>query len=293
MKKRQHYVPQFYLRNFEDGRNKLHVYNRKKDRFFMSQVKDICREKYLYETQWENAALFLGEYVLPNEIEDDFSRQENEYNVLLKRIISICSDPVNKNALICRHEQKEGIALFAANMLLRNPWSMMQFGVDDIPKEVMENSEIYGINQMLKAMNFVGVESLIKHANKKVLLDHKLNGEENMPTLVANDLKKMDMCFLVTQNFSFVTSSFPVIFEFYDTEDGIVHLKYLFIPLCPKVGLQYSIDSKIKCPRNRQVHIPDEAVLEINRLFLKKDSNQIQYIISHSEKILKSVIKND
>ena len=40
MKKRQHYVPQFYLRNFEDGGHKLHVYNRKKNIFFMSQVKD-------------------------------------------------------------------------------------------------------------------------------------------------------------------------------------------------------------------------------------------------------------
>lgn len=231
--------------------------------------------------------------MLPNEIEDDFSRQENEYNVLLKRVISICSDPVNENALICRHKQKEGLAMFAANMLLRNPWSMMRFGVDDIPKEVMENSEICGINQILKAMNFGGVESLIKYTNKRVLLDRELNGEENMPTLVSNDLKKMNMSFLVTQNFCFVTSSFPVIFEFYDMEDGIVHLKNLFIPLSPKVGLQYSIDPKMKCVRNRQISISDEIVLKINHLFLKANPNQIEYIISHSDKVLKSVIKND
>ena len=48
---KQHYVPQFYLRNFEDKRHKLYVYNRQKDKFIESRTKDICREKCLYETQ--------------------------------------------------------------------------------------------------------------------------------------------------------------------------------------------------------------------------------------------------
>ena len=50
--RRQHYVPQFYLRNFTDEINMFWIFNRSTKNFNRSKPKDICREDYLYETEW-------------------------------------------------------------------------------------------------------------------------------------------------------------------------------------------------------------------------------------------------
>ena len=52
--------------------------------------------------------------------------KEGEYSPLLKRIIDICRNPQNKNALICNHEEKEMLASFVTNIFVRNPWSLRQ-----------------------------------------------------------------------------------------------------------------------------------------------------------------------
>ena len=54
----------------------------------------------------------LGKFVLENQIENYFADKEGEYSYLIKRIIDICKNPQNKNALICRHEEKEMLAKF-------------------------------------------------------------------------------------------------------------------------------------------------------------------------------------
>jgi len=54
----QHYVPQFYLRNFTDEINMFWIFNRSTKNFNRSKPKDICREDYLYETEWKTTKNF-------------------------------------------------------------------------------------------------------------------------------------------------------------------------------------------------------------------------------------------
>ncbi len=288
---KQHYVPQFYLRNFEDKDHKLYVYNRQKEKFIESRAKDICYKKYLYETPWENANSKLGKYVLPNQIEKDFSKQENRYNILLKKIIDTCSEPQNEKALICTQAEESELALFAANMLLRNLWSLKHADIDNILNELMENSEIQSIDHLLQALGMGGTEALIKHSCKKSWLDSALNNGENVPTSIAHDLQKMSMVFFVTQNASFVTSSFPVIFETYESENNKTHFQKLLIPLCPKIAVQYTKSSKMKAFHNRQISIYSKKVAKINRLYLKGNPEQFQLIISHNNDVLRNILQ--
>lgn len=288
---KQHYVPQFYLRNFEDKDHKLYVYNRQNEKFIESRAKDICYKKCLHETPWENANSKLGKYVLPNQIEKDFSKQENRYNILLKKIIDICSEPKNEKALICNQTEKKELGLFVANMLLRNPWSLEQADIDNIPNKLMENSEIQSIDQLLQALGMGGTESLIKHSSKKMWLDRELNNGKNVPTFIARDLQKMFMSFLITQNAYFVTSSFPVIFETYESKNNKTHFQNLFIPLCPKIAVQYTQNSNMKAFRNRQIPIYPETVTKINRLYLKGSPEQFQLIISHNNDVLRNILQ--
>lgn len=119
--KRQHYILQFYLKNFTDDSNKLWVYDRLRKKFFKNSPKDICCEKNLYETLWEDVDSRLGEFVLQNQMENKFAQQEGIYNFLLKRIINICTNTQNRAALICNKDEKRILAGFVANLFLRNP----------------------------------------------------------------------------------------------------------------------------------------------------------------------------
>lgn len=164
MTKRQHYVPQFYLNNFSNN-GKLWAYDRKKKNLFESISKDICYEKYLYETMWEDANIKLGRYVLPNKIEKDFANQEREYSLLLRKIVNICNNPENTKALVCDTDEKRTLASFVANILLRNPWSLKQAKID-IVSDDMYNENIQAIDSLLQDMNFGGTKSLVKAAKK-------------------------------------------------------------------------------------------------------------------------------
>ena len=99
------------------------------------------------------------------------------------------------------------------------------------------------------------------------------------------------MSFRVTQNASFITSSFPVIFETYESEDNKTHCQNLFIPLCPKIVLQYTKSLTMKPFHNRQVPVFPETVAKINRLYLKGSQEQFQFLISHSNSVLRSVLQ--
>ncbi len=49
--KKQHYVPQFLLRNFSEKNNKIYVFDKKLNRSFTSNVKDIGHENNFYDDQ--------------------------------------------------------------------------------------------------------------------------------------------------------------------------------------------------------------------------------------------------
>lgn len=49
--KKQHYVPQFLLRNFSKNKNRIYVFDKKLNRSFPSNVKDVGHENNFYEEQ--------------------------------------------------------------------------------------------------------------------------------------------------------------------------------------------------------------------------------------------------
>lgn len=50
--KKQHYVPQFYLRGFSEMNNdKVDIYRKKDKKFINTNVRSICYQKYFYDTE--------------------------------------------------------------------------------------------------------------------------------------------------------------------------------------------------------------------------------------------------
>ena len=114
--------------------------------FFEASPKEICFENYLHETLWEDANPRLGKYILPNQIEKSLSVQESTYSAILKKVIGICKDPKNKHALICNLEDKQLLAKFVTNMIVRNPWVLNQVDEDCFSDGIMDNIEIQAID---------------------------------------------------------------------------------------------------------------------------------------------------
>ena len=147
MKKREHFVPQFYLKSFTDNNGLLHVFDRKEDTYFTCKPENICLERNLYETEWENANEKLGKFVLQNSIEDNFAVAEERYSNILKKLLSVCIKDQNPNAIITVTSERKVLISFIVNLYLRNPWTMKELDVDGISNDINENEEIEIIRQ--------------------------------------------------------------------------------------------------------------------------------------------------
>lgn len=286
MTKKQHYIPQFYLKNFTNGRGKLWVYDRLENRYFECAPKDICYKKYLYETQWEEANPRLGEYLLPNQIEKSFSRYEGEYSALSKRVNSISCNPENKKALICNKDEKRILARFIANMLLRNPWCMEHAKLNSVDDGILDVEEIATIDRILQDMKFGGIKSIVRFASKKVWLDEEFEG--GMVQKAISEIYNLNFCVLVANEYQFVTSEFPVIWGRTNVEEEIKE-RVIYFPLSPQVAIFYT-DNISPNFRNKIVSVLKSDVSNANQQYLKYSVERSRFIFSKEKMILQDIV---
>lgn len=131
------------------------------------------------------------------------------------------------------------------------------------------------------------MESLVKAINRKVWLTEEFNGERFAP-----DIQKLNYVILVTENEQFVTSSFPVIFELYDNEEGITMPKSIYVPIHPRASLLYN-DTIPNNHRNRIRVVNEDTSYRLNRVYLQRCKEQIKFIMSEDKQLLKSVVEKD
>ena len=73
-KKRQHYVPQFYIKHFSPDKIHINVYNLKRKEAFLNEIKTTFQEKYFYGKEID--------------FEENFNYFENDQRPVFSRIIS-------------------------------------------------------------------------------------------------------------------------------------------------------------------------------------------------------------
>lgn len=88
---KQHYVPQFYLRNFTNASGKFHVYDIVRNNHFITSPAKECYEEYFYDINTELFKLFTKSDENYEELVDDSIRTLNEEAsaLLLKFLVTI------------------------------------------------------------------------------------------------------------------------------------------------------------------------------------------------------------
>jgi hypothetical protein len=83
--KKQHTVPQCYLRNFADSSGRLFAYDKKCDRIYATKVRDAAQEAFFYDFPPE---AFPGHEIDVQVVEKCLSRLEADYSPRLRALIA-------------------------------------------------------------------------------------------------------------------------------------------------------------------------------------------------------------
>ena len=207
-KKRQHYIPKFYLKRFTDESNLLHIYDFKNQKYFWHSPNDWGFVNHLYETPLSNPDKMGEKYLLENHIENLFMNYEGEFDIFLKKLDKICTPYQRKGVLILHDDEKNVLRRFIANMFFRNPITMERMNLNKVPDNFFEEDAKVHLNGFLNEVFGINADELVIAAQKKAMLTEEF--EKNNIKSFVERIQNLDFTFMFSKNIPFITSSFPV-----------------------------------------------------------------------------------
>ena len=104
-KKKQHYVPKFYLRGFCGSGDTVFALDKESGGIFTPSVGDFCAERYLYESLSNDPNWYKGKFVYPNYTEDGLCELESAFAPVLKRVAACaCRTPRSRASAMTTRE---------------------------------------------------------------------------------------------------------------------------------------------------------------------------------------------
>lgn len=251
--KKQHYVPQYYLRRFADSEERLYVFDQFRQKEYQSPVADVCERNHHYEMKAAQPRDWHGPFLLHGKIELQLREIENKQAKLL--------DEIERQALSGRIHEKErrGLTRLIAHFLARHPTMK-----DDSPPDyetLFSDPEVRAGCETLVAMGMEDeIEVLANGANQMVLALWQRKGT---PTYFAmKDLEKFRCTFIRPEGDArFITSSLPPHFNTSLRSDGKYHFDDLMFPISSTLGVLFDDDGLGK---NMVRSIPDDYVVRFN-----------------------------
>lgn len=101
-----------------------------------------------------------------------------------------------------------------------------------------------------------------------------------IPESLIEEVGNMNFSVLGTKGTKFFTSDFPVLYETFDTDEGITKFLWIYLPISSEYALIYNGYKASRNFRNRLVILEDEKVKKMNRLYLKQNKEQSDFIIA-------------
>lgn len=286
---KEHFVPQFYLKEFTDTNGFLHCFDFGTSKHFLTRPKDFAYKKNLYETPWKKAHPKLGEFVLRNNIENTFSKYELEYANLLNRIKDSCIQNPHSGTTVLSKKDQELLCSFLANLLVRNPDNMQLLGLNQVPDDVKDTEEIVCIEYLLQMLNLGDIDSLLSVSYKQAMLTEEL--PEAPLSQFVESVKKYPVQFLYAENGTFLTSTCPVVYSEDPTIPGEDKTCF-YAALTAKIAVLLGNYKEFRDCSKQMVLLPEKDVNSFNELFVKHaKQNQLSLIGNSKEEIERYVTR--
>lgn len=124
MTRKQHWVPQFYLRHFADSSGQLYVYNKSNGVFYRTKVENVCSKRDLYEVQYSDIEADSDEkYYAQNLIETKLSESESQISVSYSGLLQCCKDAILEGDAF--RQGRQAVCKLASNLIVCHPATML------------------------------------------------------------------------------------------------------------------------------------------------------------------------
>ena len=121
--RKQHWVPQFYLRHFADSSGRLYAYSKSSGDFYRTKVENVCSKRDLYEVRYSDIEADSGDkYYAQNLIETKLSENESQISVPYSRLLQCCKDTILEGDAFRQGQQ--AVCKLASNLIVRHPAAM-------------------------------------------------------------------------------------------------------------------------------------------------------------------------
>lgn len=242
----EHFIPQFYLKQFSADGAKIYQYNVSKDKIFFDAVpiKSICYERNLYEFKNDS-----GEFVERNIIENALSQYEGIFAETISKIQTKAVYKENYDTLcFLSAMEKMILMLFIATLMLRSP-EILDVGA--------ETALEFWDNNISEAMaKNIALQYCLPVYNK---FDPT---EKNLLSVVLNRLSNMSFQVMITDDDVFFTSDKPLIAR---GKNENLDLESISLPLSPRIMLNLQSLTTTKAEyKNRLIHIDNDISRSLN-----------------------------
>lgn len=278
--KKQHYVPQTYLRNFTDQSGYIQVYDKNMDQYFKQTPANAGYSKHFYTVDINGDNDFFIEKLLAEHVDS-----------LLSPIIR----KIEEGELITDQDKKD-IAIFLTFQHLRTPAQRKNYNnmVDQFYKKV--NKILFSMKKVNGKLEYSDeeisqIENIFKNEEYKVIVPKEqslafmLDFSEEMSRMLANH----NIIILeASQKSEFITSDNPycMVKEKWSLEYsgyGVINTTKVF-PLTPRYLLI------LKDPGKKVIKIKqDKAVVREFNFLIAKWADR--FLFSRNELLLKSLVR--
>ena len=264
MTRKQHWVPQFYLRHFADFSGQLHAYSRQKSSFFHTNCENLCCMRDLYEVEHAyKTGDATDRFYAQNLIEVKLSEFENRiaplYDCFLER---------QKEGQREGEGYSDGKAAFcelAANIIVRHPISMHtdKKWSREAAEELLRNAHLtpheFGL---LDWSGWRGdSQAVVELAAAATML---FSNDDNVPVnrIRKTFLEKRFSILRASVGSGFVTASMPMFAI--GLEDDSYDFDFAYMPLSSKYAALFTSDSSLESIH--RLNLPHVELM--NRLLL-------------------------
>lgn len=264
--KKQHYLPEMYLKSFTDEHGKLWQRNTRYGAYRQITPAQTGYADFLYETRWKKPPNLEKQFALTNFIENHFSLREKIYSECIESVCQkLCLDNFRISDITV--DERKILAEFITNLFFRHPGIMELMELNEISQEEMSR---YHANN-LKVQFGNEAETVLMFIKKCEWLHSQFPG--GYFQIAQTIFESMCLTVFVGTSTEFITCDWPFLF----VVDEPIFL--VALPLTPKCCICYS-----NVLRNENVNfLSDESVRRYNRLHIEKKTSSLNYLYARNK----------